>query len=311
MSLSDYICRDLERRLLTGEVKEEELTLIAIGERYGVSFTPIRKAIDELIDRQLLIRQENGRVTFNSVGIKSASMHASCYQPVAKPLNATDWDDLISREIIRTSLLGTSEFLREESTALQYGLGRTALRQIFHRLSGAGLLTHVPRRGWKVRMFEVKDLDDFLAVREVLECQAIDLAVPRTEKSELVSMLEGNTPGDEQRLDNRLHQYFITRSDNSYIVDFFSRNASYYTRMLDLAAPETQRVEEMAAQHCRVLRCAIDEDWGGAKAAMADHIRAQRPIVLDLIEKLRQGLSLDTRLGQGLSARSTAVNTSP
>lgn len=287
MSLSEYIFRDLEQRLLTGEVSDDELTLVAIGERYGVSFTPIRRAIDELINRQLLTRQENGRISVNSAAVESRGMSVDEVQTIHKPLDSTDWDDLISREIIRTSLLGKSEFLREESTALQYGIGRTALRQIFHRLSGSGLLTHVPRRGWKVRLFEVKDLDDFLAVREVLECQAMELAVPRVEPGDLLSMLEANAPDSQHRLDNRLHQYFITRSENRYIIDFFSHNASYYTRMMDLAAPETQRVDEMADQHCRVLNCALEGNWQAAKAAMVDHIRAQRPIVLDLIEKLR------------------------
>lgn len=287
VNLSEYIAQDLGQRLLADNVSEDELTLVGLGERYGVSFTPIRRAIDKLVERSLLVRLENGRVEINRLALTEERGKQILHGPVSKPLDSDDWDAILSREIIRTSLIGDVDFLREESTALKHGIGRTALRQILHRLSGTGLITHVPRRGWRVRPFETKDLDDFLVVREILECQAMDLSKNKVDNQDLAQMLAGNMPGVDERIDNRLHDYFIEKSDNRYVIDFFKLNAAYYTAILNMATPEMKRVSEMAAQHCQVLRCVIRGDWDSAKDEMRQHIRAQRPIVLEMIEALR------------------------
>jgi DNA-binding GntR family transcriptional regulator len=282
-NLSQYIAKDLETRLAHRQVGEASLTLTALGRHYGVSFTPIRSAIDQLLRRQILVRRENGRV---APGPAAGEISGRPLE-MPKPPEATDWDHRIGEDLIRRSLLGESDFLREESTAAAYGLGRTVLRQIFHRLSGTGLLTHVPRRGWRVRPFQERDLIDYLEVRETLECLAIRLAAEHTDRASMREILAGNDPQRLGSLDNRLHQYFIQQSGNRYIIDFFARNGGYFTTLMDRAAPETHAVAEMASQHRQVLQHALAGDWAAAEMAMAHHIRSQKPMVLEMIAKIR------------------------
>jgi len=327
MKLSDYIASDLEAKLRRGELSLADLTLAKLGKRYQVSFTPVRRALDDLVQRGLLVRGENGRVSIQpglsrppaDISAKESSWaegtrrdaaeppHSelpraespySALPPVAPPKEVSDWERVLSGRIVRLSLLGKSIFLREESTAAKFGIGRTLLRQIFSRLSGRGLLQHVPRRGWRVRPFEPDDLADYIEVRVILELKAMDLARPRIDVNLLKEMLRGNTRGadvakasaDAQSvaphpLDNRLHEYFIDTAGNRYIRDFFERHGDYYNQVFDLAAPELQVVQAMAEQHRRILRAAIDDQWLEAKAAMAEHIRAQLPIVSRLINQ--------------------------
>src|SRR6056297_3031170 len=63
MKLSDYIASDLEAKLRRGELSLADLTLAKLGKRYQVSFTPVRRALDDLVQRGLLVRGENGRVS--------------------------------------------------------------------------------------------------------------------------------------------------------------------------------------------------------------------------------------------------------
>jgi DNA-binding GntR family transcriptional regulator len=178
--------------------------------------------------------------------------------------------------------------VREEATALRYGLGRTAIRQALARLAGRGLVVHVPRCGWRVRPFDLADLEEYLEVREVLELKALDLARPHLVTADLRRMLLGNAPraGRKARLDNNLHRYLVDKAGNAYISDFFNRHGAYYTTIFDFAAPETRVVVEMARQHRSILRALIDRDWPRARQALSQHIRGQRPIVKELMLRL-------------------------
>jgi DNA-binding GntR family transcriptional regulator len=101
-------------------------------------------------------------------------------------------------------------------------------------------------------------------------------------------MLEGNAPVDEDqspRLDNRLHEYLIAKSGNRYIRNFFRQyTATYYTSAFDYAAPEAHVVAEMAAQHRAILEALVARKWARAREALIQHIRAQRPSLIRLLQ---------------------------
>jgi DNA-binding GntR family transcriptional regulator len=286
ITISDHIKRDLTGRIASGLGPPADLTLSALSRHYGVSFTPVREAIRDLIAEGVLAKQRNGRL----------QVHAEQTEPLAPapngmasapPNRAAELETALAGEVISLSLRGESEYLREEATALRFGVGRTAIRQALAHLAGRGLVIHVPRCGWRVREFDEADLDNYLDVRELLELKALDLARPRLVAADLRRMLAGNVAGGSSpRLDNNLHRYLIDKAGNAYIRDFFDRHGAYYTTLFDFAAPETHVMAAMARQHRAILRALIDGDWPRARRALSQHIRGQRPIVTDLILRL-------------------------
>ena len=143
-----------------------------------------------------------------------------------------DYSSEIRRWLAELSLAGRTVFVREEETAVRFAVSTTAVRHVFHELAGAGLLEHVPRRGWRLRPFRRKDLDDYVRVRELLELEALEAAWPRLEDRTLGGDLPGQraSRGAEERprIDGSLHDYLIEKADNSYIRDFFRRHSQYY-----------------------------------------------------------------------------------
>ena len=203
------------------------------------------------------------------------------------PSRSRALEESLAEEVIRGSLRGGTGYVREEATAQRFGVGRTAIRQAFNRLAGRGLIVHVPRCGWRVRTFDGADLRAYLVVRESLELKALDLARPKLVADDLRRMLEGNVADPRApRIDNDVHCYLVDVSGNVYIRDFFERHGGYYTALFDFAAPEAHVVTEMAAQHRTILRALLDGDWTAARTAMASHIRAQEPIVMELMERI-------------------------
>ena len=61
-TLSEYIRSDLKRRLVAGQGPPAGLTLDALARHYGVSHTPVRRALRSLVAEGVLWRGGGGRI---------------------------------------------------------------------------------------------------------------------------------------------------------------------------------------------------------------------------------------------------------
>jgi DNA-binding GntR family transcriptional regulator len=283
MELTNYIAEDLRGRIRSGVRLPSALSLPALAKHYRVSLTPVRGAVAQLLSDGCIEKLSNGRLVVVPVKKKSPQQ----FRVVQPPPTPQDWDRILIRELMIASLRREPVRLRDEALAEQHRVGRSVIRQSLGRLAGAGLIEHIPRRGWFVHPIREDDVVAYLDVREVLELKALDLARSHVSRADLVPMLEDNAPVDEgqsPRLDNRLHEYLIAKSGNRYICNFFRQyTATYYTSAFDYAAPEAHVVAEMAAQHRAILEALIGRRWAQARDALAHHIRAQRPILIRLL----------------------------
>ncbi|MGY8793514.1 MAG: GntR family transcriptional regulator [Woeseiales bacterium] len=279
MSIATYIKDDLAARLQSDEELPVQLTLDSLAEFYEVSFTPVRAAVAELIEQGLLEKGANRRLT-------PCGHNNSEHQPVDKPTlpqRPRDPFDIVSDDLIRLSLEGEAVYLREEAAAEKYGISRSAIRNIFHRLAGSGMLDHFPRRGWRLRPFRQKDLQSFLDVREVLELKALDLARPHLVNAELQKLLDLNSvclpeegPFD---IDESLHTYIIKSASNSYISDFFKRQGMYFDVLFRWEDNDRVTAQETLRQHRDILEPLLNKDWRTARKTLSYHIRHNHPIL--------------------------------
>jgi DNA-binding GntR family transcriptional regulator len=272
--MAAYIREDLKARIHAGRGLPAKLTLEGLSRHYGVSFTPVRAAVRELVRGRFLRKSANGRLEMSSNPPRAGGRRG-----IEAP---ADRERLLAADALRRSLKGDAVYLREEAAAAKYGIGRTVVRQVFSRLVGTGLLEHVPRKGWRVRPLRGGELDAYLEIRETLELKALDLARPRLAKADLERMLAGNEDG----LDNDLHRYLVEKSQNRYIRDFFDRHGAYFTTLFDTAATGAAMVPKMAGQHRRVLQALLRRNWDAARQALAHHIRSQRPVLKKLMDRL-------------------------
>jgi DNA-binding GntR family transcriptional regulator len=284
-TMSAYIRQDLKSRIGSLESLPFALTLTALAGHYAVSFTPVREAVRDLVGEGVLLKHENGRLAINPRANKARARRTPA--PPTPPRDHTSLEDALAVELVQRSLRGEDDYVREEATADRHRVGRTVIRQVFSRLAGRGLIVHVPRCGWRVRSFDEADLQAYLEVRETLELKALELARPRLVEADLRAMLAGNVVDPESpRLDNNIHRYLIEKSANAYIREFFDREGAFFTTLFDYAAPETHVVAEMVRQHRRILKAMIAGDWVEARKALVRHIRAQKPIVNELLRRV-------------------------
>ncbi len=272
MSIATYISQDIRQRIGAGATLPAHLSLTDLARHYDVSITPVREAIQALVDDGYLQKLPNRRIAVNPamVGIGGDDDN-----PVL-PKKPTDWDSVLLDEVMHASLSLVPVYLREGGLAAKHGVGRSIIRGAFSRFAGAGLLDHVARKGWRVHPVRVDDVEAYLEVREALELTALDAAKAKIDRSEVLALLEGQN----HALDDTTHRYIIAKSGNVYIARFFDQFvARYYNRLLHFAAPEAHVAEEMTAEHIEILRAILDRDWKRAKDVLSRHIRGQRSVL--------------------------------
>ncbi len=272
-----FITQDLKARIRAGDGLPDSITLHGLSSFYNVSTSPVRMAVEQLLDEKFLVKSPGGRLAANPQKLGRGGKTHSVPTPPA------NHHERISLDLIQWSLAGEPIFLREEEMADRYGVSRTVIRQVFNRLAGSAVLEHLPRRGWRLRPYRPKDLDDFTRVRVKLELEALELAWPRLEEERLREILEGNTGArpedDEPRFDNSLHAYFIERADNFYIRDFFERHGRYFNVIFDWEALDRDAAIETARQHRQILQAVLDDNPKIAAEAMEYHIRYNHPLL--------------------------------
>jgi len=278
MSIADYIKDDLTFRLQISRELPSQLTLDSLAELYNVSFTPVRTAVAELIDQGLLIKGANRRLIAPSLAKVSVEP-----EQVVLPQPPKDPFDTIAQDLIQLSLEGKSIYLREEVTAEKYGVSRSMIRNILHRLAGEGILDHIPRRGWKLRPFRHQDLQAYVEVRESLEITALNLSIPRLDQERLRAILKLNEPAvpapESILVDESLHSYLIEVSGNPYIREFFERQGRYYRLLFQWEDQDAATALETMHQHRQVLAALIEKDWTSARELLSSHILNNHPIL--------------------------------
>ncbi|WP_437204014.1 GntR family transcriptional regulator [Planctomicrobium sp. SH664] len=283
MTIVEHIKVDLRDRIHSGRPLPQKMTLESLANLYQVSVTPVRAALRELIAEGLLIKGDNRRLTPAKV-TKRTTHSDSNPRPVIPPDPNVALLGQVTKDLVLISLEGKPVYIREKETAEKYQVTRSALRNILHRLTGSGLLEHLPRRGWVIRPFRQEDMWAFLEVREMLELKALDLSRPHLRDEDLQMILDGNQlPASEEvepLVDNTLHAYLIDKAGNPYIRDFFERHGRYYEILFEWEAGDRTASVEAIHHHREILEALLLRDWKSAKRALSHHIRSNHPVLV-------------------------------
>ena len=285
MKLSSRIQNDLGSQLMNNSLSVP-LTMDGLSQHYGVSYTPIRQALNRLIEDGLIRKKTNGRLEPLKLS-NQKNIEISKYEPSQERIHSTQ----ITEEIVQLSLSGKEIFVREEATARKYNISRSSLRQVLQRLAGEGLVLHIPRRGWQVKPFRQEDLQSFLEVREAMELKALELARSKLTSSEAKVKLRQIKSSNKIHqngkvrviIDNSLHQYLIELAANPYIDDFFQRHGKYYSILFKWEGGDKQAGIQAVRQHHAIIDALLKEDWEVAAKELSVHLHTNHPVLQEII----------------------------
>jgi DNA-binding GntR family transcriptional regulator len=89
------------------------------------------------------------------------------------------------RRLLVTGDLAPGTPVRQEALAERLGVSRVPLREALKVLEGEGQVVYLPRRGYVVAELSVDDLVEVYRMRELLEAEAIRVAVPLLDETAL------------------------------------------------------------------------------------------------------------------------------
>src|SRR5690349_6633325 len=73
------------------------------------------------------------------------------------------------RDAIMSGALKPGEKVAEPELAERFGISRTPIREAFRQLESEGYLTVIPRKGAVVVSFSPKEVEEFYAIKSILE----------------------------------------------------------------------------------------------------------------------------------------------
>jgi DNA-binding GntR family transcriptional regulator len=158
----------------------------------------------------------------------------------------------------------------QEATAQQLGISLIPLREALKTLASEGIVTYLPQRGYFVTELPAAAISDIYVVRDLLETQAEQIAIPNLTEDDLEAMrthLQDQTRAVEERdavemiaANRHLHFVIFDRCENKWLTRFVTQlwdtldpyRVLSYQRMW-LEDPEGHVPEEILHEHKRIL----------------------------------------------------------
>jgi DNA-binding GntR family transcriptional regulator len=185
-----------------------------------------------------------------------------------------------------------------------YGASVSTLREILNRLASEGLVVAEGQRGFEVAPVSPEDLKEIAALRQLLECYAMELSFAAGDMDwegrvvaahhKLQQMERRMIAGDHavskewKRYDWEFHQALISACGSRVLMDTHAAIFDKYLRYQMISL--TFRGQIAADEHRQMLEAALARDAETAKAILRKHVEAgvERGLLANDPEFMRQ-----------------------
>lgn len=185
------------------------------------------------------------------------------------------------------------EPLAEEQIANKLGVSRTPVREALKELRKEGLVKMIYRKGAFVAEISSKDVEEIFLLREILECAAVKIAIPRLKEKDLVEMeslfnsisknIEMKNYKDIFDTDIKLHSLIVDTAGNRRLSKFLNILNGQVHRMRVLSATAPGRLNESLQEHKDILEALKKRDIDLAEQRLKHHIRNIKNTILEML----------------------------
>ncbi|PLX87782.1 MAG: GntR family transcriptional regulator [Desulfuromonas sp.] len=168
------------------------------------------------------------------------------------------------REAILKGTLKPGEKVAEPDLAERFGISRTPIREAFRQLESEGYLTVIPRKGAVVAALSEQDVQEFYAIKSILEGYAAELAASRLEEKDIAKLEQINErlkklekEGDVKtffRVHNEFHELFLKASGNRKLYDLVQQLGMKFNRLRMASLSVDGRMAISVAEHEKLIR---------------------------------------------------------
>jgi DNA-binding GntR family transcriptional regulator len=167
------------------------------------------------------------------------------------------------RESILRGALKPGEKVAEPELAERFGISRTPIREAFRQLESEGYLTVIPRKGAVVTSLSERDVEEFYAIKSILEGYAARMAASNLSDKD-IERLEAINDRLEQlardgdvktffRVHNEFHELFIRAARNDKLLELIGQLLLKFNRLRMASLSLPGRMEISVNEHKKIL----------------------------------------------------------
>ncbi|MCK4501843.1 MAG: GntR family transcriptional regulator [Desulfuromonadales bacterium] len=174
------------------------------------------------------------------------------------------------REAILKGDLKPGEKVAEPELAERFGISRTPIREAFRQLESEGYLTVIPRKGAVVAALSERDVQEYYAIKSILEGYAAELAAKNMTDKELNKLVAINeklkqlaTAGDVKvfyKTHHEFHETFLKAADNSKLYELIMQLGMKFRRLRMASLSVAGRMEISVSEHDKLLEAFRNRD---------------------------------------------------
>lgn len=200
----------------------------------------------------------------------------------------------IYEEIVRMIVSGelpSGTPLDEKALTEKLQVSRTPFREALGTLAKEGLIEIKPYRGFYVRSFSRKEVEDLYELRKTLECFAVQLAVPNMSDRHIaaferilddaVTALQAGDLTTYGARDRVFHETIAELSGNAALIETLNRLALQIQIGRTIANESKEFAQRAAQERDDILAAFRTRDIARASALMAAHIADVQTAVLE------------------------------
>jgi DNA-binding GntR family transcriptional regulator len=163
------------------------------------------------------------------------------------------------RRFITTGRLRPGRQILQDALAVQLGVSRVPLREALKILEGEGQVTYVAHRGYFVTELSLSDLLEVYRIREILEVEAVNIAVPLMTDEDIDRM-------EEAERDVR------AASDIADVIAMTSANRRFHFALIEACAlPRLVRLIKLLWDATEVYRSVYYNEADNRELVEAEH----------------------------------------
>ena len=210
-----------------------------------------------------------------------------------QPLTSVERVYAFVRQGIKDFTLKPGQSIVDSDIAKQVGISRTPVREALRQLELEGLVVHTPRRGWTVRVLQLKDVENIFEIKECLEGMLVRQATRKLNPQDKVAlkkifrtMEEAANARDRHAwlaADARLEKAFYVAAGNPRAQQILSSvNAQWHWVWLGIIALG-DRMEQSTREHGAILDRALVGDADGAVGLALEHLASIKRLLLTVL----------------------------
>jgi DNA-binding GntR family transcriptional regulator len=167
------------------------------------------------------------------------------------------------RDAIISGALKPGEKVAEPELAERFGISRTPIREAFRQLESEGYLSVVPRKGAVVISFSQRDVEEFYAIKSILEgyaarkaCEKLaprDIDKLQSINDKLRLLAEESDVRNFFKVHNNFHDLFIKAADNDKLTELITTLLGRFQRLRIASLSLPGRMELSVKEHQKII----------------------------------------------------------